>query len=134
MYLAQLTENQKRLFLGLAYHIASADGNYSDDENLMIKSYCAEMNIEFDLNNLSAQPDEIIARIKAECEEKSRKIIIFELIGLALVDHNYDDAERTIINTAMDRLDINKSFGVQCEKLLNEYIEFQNKINALVLG
>lgn len=133
MYLAQLTESQKHLFLGLAYHIASADGDYSDDEKLMMESYCAEMNIAFDPNNLSTQPDEIIAKIKAECGERARKIMIFELIGLAMVDHNYDDAERVIINTAMDKLGIDKSFGVQCEKLLNEYIEFQNKINALVL-
>lgn len=133
MYLAQLTENQKQLFLGLAYCIASADGNYSDDEKRIMESYCAEMNIAADLNNLLTNPDEIIAQIKADCGKVARKIIIFELIGLAMVDSNYDDAERTIIDTAMDKLEINKSFGSQCEKILNEYIEFQSKINDLVL-
>ena len=77
MYLAQLTENQKQLFLGMAYCIASADGNYSDDEKRIMESYCAEMNIAADLNNLLTNPDEIIAQIKADCGKVARKIIIF---------------------------------------------------------
>lgn len=43
MYLAVLSKEAKELFLGLAFDLASADGNYSDEEKVIINGYCQEM-------------------------------------------------------------------------------------------
>lgn len=40
MYLNLLKENEKELFICLAYDLASADGNYSDEEGV-ISNYIA---------------------------------------------------------------------------------------------
>lgn len=42
MFLSMLNETQKRLFLDFAHHMASIDGNYSNEEKEMVKSYCRD--------------------------------------------------------------------------------------------
>lgn len=62
-----------------------------------------------------------------------KKIIIFETIGLALVDGNYDKTERTIIEQMAKTFEIKESYTKECEQLLEEYLKLQNRINQTVL-
>ena len=133
MYLAFLNEDQKRLFLQFAYHIASADGNYSTEEKMMMDSYCDEMEIEHDFDIPEQSVDEIIRQIALACSKREKQIMIFEAIGLAMADHSYDSNERSIIQTAIGEFGIPKSFSHACEQFLQEYLRFQEKINEIVL-
>ena len=72
--------------------------------------------------------------MQAECGEREKKIVIFEAIGLAMSDGDYDQTEKEFINSTMLKFGIEESFNRECEDVLNEYIEFQNKLNRLVIG
>lgn len=129
-----LNERQKQLFLGLAYYLTSIDGDYSIEEKRMIDSYCYEMQMDFNMEIVNRPIVEIIKEMQMVCGEREKKIIIFEVIGLAMSDCNYDEDERRFVCSIIEKFDIEKSFGQQCETILNEYIEFQNKINKILIG
>ena len=133
MYLSLLNEKQKSLFLGLAYDLASFDGNFSNTEKMMISSYCQEMQMKFDQNNMVKPVNEIIEEMNVECGLREKKIIIFESIGLAISDGNYDVPERELIGSMIRKFNVEHDYAGQCENVLKEYITLQNKINRLVI-
>lgn len=134
MYLAILNKKQKQAFLAFAYCMATSDGVYSEEEQLFMQSYCDEMKIPLDLEGLQRSAEEAIQELDAVCDLRAKKICIFEAIGLAACDQNYDENERALIRQAMMSLGIDEGFDAECEKMINEYLEFQNKVNTLVLG
>lgn len=134
MYLSILTREEKRMFLGLAYDLAASDGDYSAEEQATIQGYCYEMQMEFDEKTMVRPIDEIINGFTQKSNLKTKKIVVFEVIGLAMADNNYDDNERAIISDMENKFGLDKSYGEECEKVIGEYISFQNRINNLVLG
>lgn len=133
MYLALLNEKEKEKFLGMAFNLATADGNYSEVEKAAINGYCQEMQCNFDEEMLVKPMDVLIQDIKLNSDNRIQKILIFELIGLAMVDGSYDEDERSLINKIMVEFNIGVEFAKNCENLLKEYIAFQTKLNQLVL-
>lgn len=134
MYLNLLKENQKKLFISLAYNLAFADGDYSDEEKNLINGYCQEMQIVFEENSIVESMDDIIDEILRCASEQEKKIFIFELIGLAMIDGDYDENERILIKKIEDKIQIESGYAESCEGVINEYITFQEKLNLLVLS
>ncbi len=133
MYLGILENKNKELFLNLAYNLALSDGDYSEDEEMMIKSYCNEMQIELDMKNINRSIDSIIKEMSEECNIRDKKIIAFESIGLAMSDGCYCEKEIKVIESMILKFDLSREFVNKCEEIINEYINFQYKINTLVL-
>ncbi len=94
MYLGILENKNKELFLNLAYNLALSDGDYSEDEEMMIKSYCNEMQIELDMKNINRSIDSTIKEMSEECNIRDKKIIVFESIGLSMSDGCYCEEEK----------------------------------------
>lgn len=134
MYLNLLKEKEKKLFIGIAHNLAVSDGDYSDKENIVINSYCQEMHILFDEKNVVKSVVDIAREIAENSSDKVKKIFIFELIGLAMIDGNYDENERTLIKQMEDIFHIDTGYADKCEQVITEYIAFQGKINQIVLG
>ena len=97
MYLSILNNREKQLFLGLAYGLAAFDGEYSEQEQAMIHGYCEEVQMEFQEETMVKPLDDIIEIFKENSSERIKKIVIFEAIGLAMSDNNYQDSERNVI-------------------------------------
>ena len=137
MYLGLLNDKEKELFLGLAYHLAFADGDYSDAEKSTIAGYCQEMMLEFDkdtIDTIVKPVEHIIDEITKSSNHKVKKIIIFEAIGLAMTDGDYSSSEKELIRKMGESLGVEKEYADNCKKALDEYISFQNKLNDLVIG
>lgn len=133
MYLKMLNESQKELFLELAYDLAVADGNYSSEEQKIIAGYCEEMQMNYG-QKLSTRPiNEIIELIRKGCQECEKRIIVFEAIGLAVIDSKYDKSERKIIESMIETFELENGFEIECEELIKEYMELQNRMNKLVI-
>ena len=92
------------------------------------------MQMEFDKKTMVKPIDEIIRKFSQKSDLKTKKIIVFEAVGLAMADNNYDDNERAIILDMENKFGLDKSFGDECEKVIGEYISFQNRMNNLVIG
>ena len=134
MYLSRLNEKQKNLFLELAYQLALVYNDYSEKEKIMIESYCNEMGMEVPAVIRAGSIDGIITSMNNECTGLEKKIIVFEMLGLAMVDGNYDESEREVLTEIMRVFEVGEDFARESEKLLNEYIAMQSRMNTLVLG
>lgn len=133
MYLSVLSNEEKALFLGLAYDLAVSDGNYSAEEQAAIAGYSQEMQLPFDENSMKKPIDAIIDKLSEISDMRTKKIVVFESIGLVMADHNFDERERAIVAKMETEFRIPQSFGKKCEDILNEYFAFQDRINKLVL-
>ncbi len=133
MYLNLLKDNEKELFLEMAYYLAAADGNYSDSEKLMMKEYCKEMQVEILHGTIKRTVEEILDEINNKSDEKAKRIFIFELVGLTLVDGCYDESEKEFINKIANKFSVNGQLTGKIEKTLREYIMLQDEMNKLIL-
>ena len=133
MYLSTLSEEEKELFLNIAYIIANSDGNYSSDEKNMISGYCREMQMEVENWHIDESMEAIADRLQQISGLRTKKIIVFEAVGLAMVDGNYDKNEQEIISGLRKKLGLEVGFLSDCEAVLQEYIELQTKINRMIL-
>lgn len=134
MYLATLKEQEKELFLSFAYALSSSDNDFGTEEHAMIDSYCEEMQF-FATGEISSMTiEETVEKIKNISDEKAKKVIIFELVGLALSDSNFDEKEHAIIDEASVSFGLDKDYAEKCKKVIEEYLLFQQKINELVLN
>lgn len=134
MYLSLLKEEQKGVFLELAYEMAFLDNDFSEQEKFMIESYCNEMRMEVPPVIRARSMAELIETIKEEWEEREKKIVLFEIIGLAMIDSNYDEEERKSIVSMTEIFGLTDEFRDECEILLKEYVEMQSRMNTLILG
>lgn len=133
MYLSVLSNEEKDIFLSVAYAVASADGNYSDMEKAIIAEYCREMQMEYKEITLSKFDETLLERINEISSEIVKKIIIFEIIGLTMIDKNYDDKEKELVKKILDIFEIDIRYSEKCEEVIREYISLQLKINQLVM-
>ena len=134
MYLSFLKKDEKKLFLDIACYLSAVDGKLEAKEQEMLNAYCKEMNLPYDIGQQTKDPDSIIRRLKEICDEKSKKIIIFELIGLAMCDDKFDVTEKNIIINITRQMDINEKFVDECEDVVRKYLSLQNELNNLVLN
>lgn len=133
MYLSNLTEKQKYLFLEFAYCLAVSDGDYSIEEQNLINAYCNEMLVTFDSTKIIDKlPEKIIEKINLDCNEQEKKIFIFEALGLVLSDLDYTESEKQIINSALMKFGLKDEFRNECENIIKEYMNLQNRLNNLI--
>lgn len=134
MYLSLLSTEQKKLFLSLAYNLAAADGDFSDTERQVIKSYSMEMDMEIKMEDFDTDMNRVLSNINSICSIREKKIIVFEMIGLAMADHNYNCGEREIVRKALSIFGLESNFGDYCVKKLTEYFNLQNDLNTYILS
>lgn len=134
MFLSLLNTNQKLLFTSLVYNLAASDGDVSEDERMVIESYSAEMEMEISLENVDADMDNIISQISNMSGVREKKIIVFEMIGLAMADSNFDEGEREIVRKALRIFNLDVEFGDFCERKIAEYLKLQEELNLKILS
>ena len=134
MYLSNLNNIEKKAFLGLVVEMAMADGDYSEEEHAIVYAYCQEMKIEFEKEYEKKSVEEILSVVKSNSSGITKKIFIFELLGVALTDGTYDEREKELVLRLCREFEIDVDFVIQCENVIKEYMSFQERINQIVLG
>lgn len=104
MLLMKLEPKEKFSFLQLAHYLARIDNEYGEKEQEIILEYCAEMGIDNDdaFENKEFSLDNTLKDFKSN---KSKKIVILELMILIHADDKFDLKERTLINQISDAFD-----------------------------
>ena len=134
MYLSILTEKEKQLFLNLAYTLAYSDGEFGDEEKLLLDAYCNEMGTTFDRPETAVSLNELLESLKRDIFENNRKVVYFELLGLAVVDGKYSEEEKKVMDTIREIFGLSREFADQCYDFLTQYLLLQERLKALLLG
>ena len=134
MYLHLLNDTAKELFLKVAKAICSADGKFSDSERFMLVEYCKEMNMLFSAEPVSEDVTSVIKELAAACDDKEKRIIVLELVGLSLADSEFSVDERTFLKELSSLFHISEEHVAKCEELVGRYLTIQQECNQLVEG
>ena len=126
MFLHQLSTEEKKSFLEIAYHFAWSNNDFSDAQKEIIRGYCNEMQIEdiaYDKNGFDIHV--VLSKIK---NPVSQKIVLLETMALIYADNSDLDSihkgEREVLDLMIS------SFGID-EKILNFYSEWTKCIFSL---
>ena len=103
MLLKEVNEKEAQAFLKLATEFISVDGNIDVKEKQIIDRYSKALNITNPVNSMEVDDAK---KVLVEASERVKNIVYFELLGLALVDGEYE-------NTEIDFLeDLSNAFGI----------------------
>ena len=117
MLLDQLTPEEKKAFWNIANLLASSDGSSREEESIL-EQYNEEMGTGFEY----PAADEIDLKKELDTlrgsSAKERKIVYFELFGVAYADTAFDDREKQIL----DKVCLALSLTDDVRKILEESV------------
>lgn len=122
MFLNELQTEEKQAFLELAALMAKIDGNLSIYEGAIIEKYKKETGLEnYKIKGFAI--DEILPKFKSE---RSKKIVITEILRLVYADGIFHDKERESIHF------IKKYFGFAPDEFnsLRDWVTNMEKLSA----
>ena len=133
MYLGELNAKEKESFLDLGIGLASVDGKFSDEEKNTVRLLCDEMGIEYRYT-AKVSPEEAAQFFVTEANPRIQRIVVFELLGIAMADSIYQDCELAMITNIAKAFSINEREVTQiCEaikQLYGLYTKFSRFIDA----
>lgn len=134
MYLEFLNGRERELCIELAINLASTDGNFSHKERMVIENHCATAGIKYNFRKEVVPLQEIIEELISVANETEKKIIVFEMIRLAIVDNVFHENERDLINDLAAQFELDDSYVEECKETLEALIAIEEKLNLLVLN
>ena len=131
MYLGGLSEKQKDMFLDLGIYLAKADGEFSKEEHAAFDELCAEMGI-----NSRYEPavsfEEALSYFVKETSRKTRNIVFFELLGIAMADEFFDKSEKTTIDKLALAFEINHDEVANLTESIGKLYGIYKEINCFI--
>ena len=120
MFLNVLNNEEKNLFLDLAVYVSKANGLIEESEQSIIAQYCQEMCVDdYDMSNQHSM-DEIKA-VFSNSSENSKRIAVFELLGLGYTDGSLDELENSIVKDFANGIGISEELFNKLNRDIKEY-------------
>lgn len=132
MFLHLIAEKNKHSFLALTKALCHADGHFTDDERAMVEQYCKEMEIANDSAEAVSDPKELMQKLADASNAREKKIIVFELLGLAYVDKDFSEDERRFVEELRTVFTMDTDYIQRAEELICSYLDVQGRVNALI--
>lgn len=134
MFLSVLSEEEKQLFLNLAYTLAYSDGEFGKEEQALIDAYCEEMKTSFHRPEKPIELKKLLEDLKTEILENNRKAVYFELLGLAVVDGKFSEEEKKVMEAVRENFGLSNEFASKCYDFLQQYLQMQERIVEIIFG
>jgi len=130
MFLNRLNKEEKVAFLELAHHVARSDGDFADEEKEIISKYCMEMQIE-DIEFEEEKFDIYTTLGKIE-KERSRKIVILEIMALIYADNFLHEEERKVLEKMLEEFDLSYNLAIVYTEWSKAMLSLYTQGNALI--
>ena len=132
MLLNKLQDENKELFLRLEMLLVNIDGKYCDSERRLVEQHCREMGIQPIEYDKTVTIEKIAETINREMSVEERKIILIELITVAIIDGVYDEREKEFVEHLRKMLHMPKEVGEQALALVQKLIDASVSIENFV--
>ena len=132
MILGKLSEKEKNAFISLSVHASNSNGDFAEEEKMMIQEYCKEMGIPFFDANNAISMDEIIA-VFQESDLPIKKIILLETLGLVYSDGVFDESEKGFISDFAKKIGLTEEDVVKQTAAIKEYLAALKKVAEAIL-
>lgn len=134
MYLSNLSNQQKRLFLSLALLIIKSDGKLEADESQAIISITREMDANISVGELCRDPETIIMGLANGSTQAEKRAILTELHMLCLSNRAEDETESLFLDAVAQAFNIGEREHSDLKALCRKMIEARDAIDAFVRG
>lgn len=128
MFLNQLNENEKELFLDLCGHAVVVDGDFELEEMEAIARCCYEMMLPNHMPDTEQPLGYILSEINTEASVQEINIIVLELIFLLKKDGEFENKEKRFMNTLTDILGVSQEKYTRLLSLAESYIEIHAEL------
>ena len=121
MFLNELSKNEGIAFMQLVKGLANSDNTFAKEEKNLYTDYLEELSIkenEIPDANLSS----IYENLK-NSSERNKNIIYFELIGLALIDGEYDEKEVEFLEGIGGKLEIKRDKRISFANYFYNFVD-----------
>ena len=131
MLLDSLTIEEKKAFWNIANVLSAADGRV-DEEVSILKQYSEEMGVEFSfVDPASVDVAAELNSIKGG-DIKDRKIIYFELFGVAYADTDFSEKEIAILDQTASALEIADDVRAALEDCVKGIFDSYRKLGDIL--
>lgn len=130
MFLNRLQEEEKVAFLELAHHIARSDNDFSEDQKTIIAKYCMEMQME-DIQ-YDEEAFDIYNTLDKIQDNKSRKIVLLEIMALIYSDDFLHEEERIVLEKVLEEFDLNYNLSIVYTQWAKSMLALYIQGNALI--
>ena len=121
MFLNELNKNEGIAFMQLVKGLANSDNVFAKEEENLYHDYLEELNIkenEVPTTNLNSSCETL-----KDSTERSKNIIYFELVGLALIDGEYDEKEVEFLEEIGKNLDIKRNKRISFANYFYNFVD-----------
>ncbi len=137
MFLNELSKNEGISFMQLVKGLANSDNIFAKEEKNLYNDYLDELNIkESEITEINL--NSVYETLKSS-SERSKNIIYFELIGLALIDGEYNEKEVDLLEEIGKELDVKRNKRISFANYFYNFVDIysfsvvdaESKINLL---
>lgn len=132
MFLNQLNNEERSIFLKLAIAVIKADGKLEEQEKLFVAEYSREMGVtDYDLNE-NIEPLGLAEKIGKSSTDAVKRIFLLELVALANADGKFAESEKSLILSLLQKFGLTENQLNESLKLLAEYNDVSAKLTKFI--
>lgn len=124
MFLKELNKDESVAFVNLVSIFADIDNKLAKEEKVLLEEYKEELELT-DSELYHMKYDEVLEIIK-KSNNRLKTIIYFELVGLALVDGEYEEEEIDFLEKLASELNITRAKKIA---IANYFYNFKDVYN-----
>ena len=122
MFLNELSKNEGIAFMQLVKSLANSDNTFAKEEKNLYSDYLQELDIKENEVPGDSDLNSIYSTLK-DSTERNRNIIYFELIGLALIDGEYDENEVKLLEEIGEHLEIKRNKRISFANYFQNFVD-----------
>ena len=132
MFLNQLNENEKELYLELCAHAVMADDVFAPDEMESIALICYELMIPNHMPDNDEPVQDILDKLNLIASKQQKNIMILELILLLKKDGTLDAAETDFLEQVRVGLEVSEEKFTSLFGLANIHLVLQRELTLAI--
>ena len=135
MLLFELSKEESKAFMRIVLEFVSIDNKVNREEKNIVAKYLSKLNLSREeANNLTVEEAKEILK---NSEDKIKKMIYFDLLGVALIDGDYETSEIDFLDEIANQFNISRAnkiaFANYYYKLDNMKDKSEEEINEKLL-
>ena len=125
MLLFELNKEESRAFMRLVSEFVTVDKKINKEEKSVIEKYLNKLNMNKEEINEISHTEAI--EILDKSEDKIKNMVYFELLGVALIDGDYETSEVDYLEEVADKYKISRSTKIALANYYFDVDKMKNK-------
>lgn len=125
MLLFELSKEESKAFMRIVLEFVSIDNKVNREEKNIVAKYLSKLNLSREeANNLTVEEAKEILK---NSEDKIKKMIYFDLLGVALIDGDYETSEVDYLEEVADKFNISRATKIALANYYFDVDKMKNK-------